>query len=239
MKKRFGGFAVLGILFFSLFSVLRVEAQSANDYIPDIKLLVSTDNGESWDENLRNLEMGQSFYLMVESSVRVPGFWLRKFGAKEILCTLAFPEDQLLELDIQDSDTSVSTFTLEQTVEPGGVRSVDILGPVAMTYIVVGPAVTVTKVLVDYVANKIREAKHKKNLNDFLPGNHSNTFRCYAYAIPTSPVNDNDLARGVRPRVVSTVFKVDPLHTGSQTIKIFFENRVSSIYMKTYTLVVN
>ena len=211
-------------------------AQSANNYIPEIKLLASIDNGENWSENLRNLRRGQSFYLMVESSVRVPGFWLRHFGAKEILCTIAFPEDQILDLTIQDSDTSLSSFSMEQTVEQGGILSIVISNAVSAAF------VTVTSVgygLVKIVTDTMREARYNKNLNDFLSGDHSNIFSCYSFSIPTSPVNDNDLARGVRPRLVSMVFKVDPLQTGSQTIKIFFENKVSDIYMKTYTLVVN
>jgi hypothetical protein len=212
-------------------------AQSANDYIPEIKLLVSTDNGENWSENLRNLRMGQSFYLMVESSVRVPGFWLRKFGAKDILCTIAFPEDQILDLTIQDSDTSWASFSLEQTVEQGGILNVIISSTVSAFSNAV--AVGVGAALMKSVIDKMRDARYNKNLNDFLSGDNSNTFSCYSFSIPTSPVTDNDLARGVRLRLVSMVFKVDPLQTGSQTIKIFFENKVSDIYMKTYTLVVN
>jgi len=229
-------------------------AQSSNDYIPDIKLLVSTDDGQNWSENLKNLSMGEPFYLLVEASVRVPGFWLRRFGAKEILCTIALPEDKVVNLNLQDSDTSMTAFSMSQTAESGSSGTLKIIGSVTAasaaggaigavargaTGGIVGAAAMAGVVLIQFVYDKIIESSQNKKLNEFLSGNHNNIFNCYSFPIPTSPVSDNDLARGVQLRKITMVFKADPLQTGSQTIKIFFEKKVSDIYMKTYTMVVN
>jgi hypothetical protein len=222
MKKTI---SILAVAVGSLFFNPNVEAQSANNYIPEIKLLASPD-GRYWDEDIKNIEMGQSYYLMVEASVRVPGRRLQWFGANEILCTILFPEDQILDINLTDADISVSSFSLQQNVKGHGI-----LGPVGV--------ISVVGAVAKLVADKIREQRHNRRLNEFLFGNHSNTFNGYSFPIPTSPVNDNDLARGVRSQTVSLTFRVDPLQSGSQIIKIFYESRVSDIYMKAYTLIVN
>jgi len=220
MKKISKLFAVLVV---SLFIVPRVDAQSANDYIPEIQLLASSD-GRYFDEDIKTtFKTGQSFYLRVEASVRVPGKRLQWFGANEILCTIAFPEDQIININVTDSDTSWNSLSLQQSIEGRGQ------GNLVTDVLVFGLLGSIK-----FGADKIREQRHNTKLNNFLKGNHSNTFSCYSFSIPTSSVND-----GVQPKIVSITFKIDPLQTGSQAIKIFFEKRVSDIYMKSYTLVVN
>jgi len=234
MKKGDKLFAVLVVF---LFVVSRVNAQSADNYIPEVKLLASSD-GRYFDEDIKTIiKTGQSYFLRVEASVRVPGKRLQWFGANEILCTIAFPEDQIIDINVTDSDTSWNSFSLQQNIEGQKIEGREKRGilEIVFYYAVFGGNIATVKL----VADKIREQRQNVKLNDFLKGNHSNTFSCYSFSIPTSPVNDNDLARGVRPRTVSITFKIDPLQTGSQAIKIFYEKRVSDLYMKYYTLVVN
>jgi len=119
MKKRFG-IVVMEVLFFSLFFVSMVDAQSARNYIPEMKLLVSTDRGESWTENTRNLKSGQDFDLMFEASVRVPGLRLQLFGAKSINTFIVFPEQsELLEFKIESAD---SKYTLERNIPKSSIK---------------------------------------------------------------------------------------------------------------------
>jgi len=78
----------------------------------------------------------------------------------------------------------------------------------------------------------MRKGRRDRALNDFLWGNHNDAFKCFSFPIPTSPVSDSAWAGGVRAQNVSLIFEVHPLQRGAQTIKVFFENRVSPIYIQ-------
>jgi hypothetical protein len=81
-----------------------------DNYIPEMKLLVSIDKGESWSENTKNLKMGQPFYLMFEASCRIPGLRLQMFGAKSIVSYITIPKETIISFEIDDSDTNHRLF---------------------------------------------------------------------------------------------------------------------------------
>ena len=229
MRRRPEIISIIMVALFSMFFIPAAEAQSANNYIPEIKLMVSTDDGATWSENLKNLNMGQPFYLMAQLHVRVPGKRLQWFGAKNILCSIAFPEDQIIDIGLQDSDTAynLSELIFEKT---GNSKSTKFtLNP--HESIDAGHALIMPSDYLNYL--------HDNKIENFLLSSGYSKYSLFTLSIPTSPVNDNDLARGVKPRIVTVIFRVNPLKSGAQTIKVFYERRVDSTYMKTYTLVVN
>lgn len=61
----------------------------------------------------------------------------------------------------------------------------------------------------------------------------------YIFKVPTSPVDDNALARGVKPQKVTLTFSCTPKKPGSQPILVWYEDRVSDTYQKAFTLTVN
>ena len=220
-------------------------AQSARRYIPEVRLMVSTNDGWSWEEqfNVRDVEIGEPFLLMVQASVRVPGFFRQRFGASYIVCTLAFSEDQVLDISLINSSVFSSSSSLERTVD--GLYVVDSVtdnaavgGTVGDVTIGVLADMALAAVVSPLVERKMREGRHDRALNDFLWGNHDNAFRGYSFPIPTTPISDSAWAGGARAQNVSLIFEVRPLRRGAQTIKVFFDNRVSPIYMKTFTLLV-
>lgn len=154
-----------------------------DNYIPDMKLLVSIDNGENWTENTKNLKMGQSFYLMFEASCRVPGIRLQMFGAKSIIAYITIPKETIISFGIDDSDTA-HVLLARDPDDPD-----------------------------DY---------------DFI-----------LFTIPTSPLDDNALARGARPNKVSMILKCIPEQRGAQRIFVEYEDKVDSSYTKTFTLEIN
>jgi len=201
---------LLAVLVVSFLIASKVDAQSANNYIPEVKLLASSD-GRYFDEDIKTtIKTGQSYYLRVEASVRVPGKRLQWFGANEISCTIVFSGDQIIDINVSDSDISGEFLSSQQILE-------------LIAYPIPND---------NSWSSRARNGLKEKLISERI-------FSLYIFPIPTSPVNDNDLARGVRPKIVSTTFKIDPLKIGSQTIKISFEGRVSDIYNKSYTLVVN
>jgi len=221
--------------------------QSARRYIPEARLLVSTDGGWRWDEqfNVRDIEIGQSFFLMLQVSVRVPGRWAQWFGADQILTNIAFAEDQILDINLINASVQWSLFSLERAIEEEDVYIMgidnDIIASAAIGGVVGNVVVATLPALVGtaaFIESRTREARHNRALNDFLWGNHIDRFKSFAIPIPTSPVSDNDLARGVQVQDVTLIFEVTPLQSGSQTIKVFFDNRVNPIHMRTHTLIV-
>jgi hypothetical protein len=160
-----------------------------DNYIPEMKLLVSVDNGENWTENTKNLKMGQTFYLMFEASCRVPGIRLQMFGEKSITSYITIPKETIISFSIDDSDTKYILFA------------------------------------------------HDTNYNLFArdPEDYDLIF----FTIPTSPLDDNALARGSRPNKVSMILKCTPKQRGSQKIIVEYEDRVDYSYIKTFTLEIN
>jgi hypothetical protein len=163
--------------------VFLAEFGKEDNYIPEMKLLASTDNGENWTENTKNLKMGQPFYLMFEASCRVPGLRLQMFGAKSITSYITIPKETIISFEITDSDTSHLSFVRD----PDDPEDYDLI----------------------------------------------------FFNIPTSPLDDKALARGVLPRKVSMILKCTPKQRGSQNIIVEYEDRVDSLYTEKFTLEIN
>jgi hypothetical protein len=61
---------IIGILLVMTHASLVMAGPKNSIFFPEIRLLVSTDNGQHWSENIKDLRMGQPFYLRVEISLR-------------------------------------------------------------------------------------------------------------------------------------------------------------------------
>jgi len=108
MKKK--NKVVIAVLILVLLFLL--VSASERDYIPEVSILVSTDNGYNWVENLNDLKVGKPFLLMFEVSVRAPGFWNRNFGAKSIDVVFLFPKKSIVDYSITESGSSYVWFNV-------------------------------------------------------------------------------------------------------------------------------
>jgi len=180
-----------------------VDAQSARNYIPEMKLLVSTNRGESWTENTRNLKSGQYFDLMFEASVRVPGLRLQLFGAKSINTFIIFPEQsEFLEFTIESAD---SKYTFERDVPKNSI----LFGAMIM---------------MQDAGDRFRS--------------HS-SYNRIIFTVPVSHMSDASYQRGDRPNRSTLILRGKANEAGSYTIGVSYEDRVSNIHSKTFTLVFN
>ena len=76
-----------------------------SDYVPDVRILISKNDGKNWIENLKDIVVGDVFYLRVELTIEN-----RKFFGRDtaINYSIAIPATEILECTLQDYSGKVT-----------------------------------------------------------------------------------------------------------------------------------
>jgi hypothetical protein len=86
------------------------EPASATLYVPDVLCKISTDNGKTYDENMKGIEIGKTFYLSFEISIKT-GFIQNKTGGNKniVSFSIAIPATEILDCTLTDWDGGVTS----------------------------------------------------------------------------------------------------------------------------------
>jgi hypothetical protein len=85
-------------------------------FIPDAAGKISIDNGVTYDENLKNIVVGNQFYLKFEIAVKTSS-WQNKTGGNKNLIpfSIAIPATEIFDCTLTDYDGTVSAVPSSDT----------------------------------------------------------------------------------------------------------------------------
>ncbi|MDR1469124.1 MAG: hypothetical protein LBT00_07510 [Spirochaetaceae bacterium] len=116
-------------IFFVGFFLMLINVSSlmaVPNSFPELRVLVSTDNGQSWTENLKDLHVDEPFYLRIDASIRFRGKKLPILSPKEeALLSFALPKDFDMSLTDKNVNGHDNRFLVPITaIEDAFVNSV-------------------------------------------------------------------------------------------------------------------
>jgi hypothetical protein len=91
-------------------AALGCKKEEVDRYIPDALGRVSIDNGKTYDENLKNIEVGQLFYLKFEIAIQT-----RDNKKSLIPFSIAIPSTEIFDCTLTDYDGTVSSVPSSDT----------------------------------------------------------------------------------------------------------------------------